>query len=167
MKYIYIFFLLFLISFLGCDSNSSENIILTSGLSENLNEPRFGIEINKKELYYCIENAKRKGTYDYFIAKIKSDDFIKIKKRIELHFANKIKLRKIYDATPYCMYYNFNNKIDSVRFYYSFLNDQQFKLIEDIKELKNRKFTRIKFHNFPKKLLTEKLPEPPAVPSIR
>lgn len=164
MKYIYIFFLLFLISFLGCDSNSSENIILTSGLSENPNEPRFGIDIRKKEIYYCIENSKKKGTYDYFITKIESDDFIKIKKGIELNFVNKIKLRKIYDATPYCIYYNFTNKIDSVRFYNAFLNDQQFKLIEEIKHLKNKKFTRIKFHSFPNELLNQKLPEPPKAP---
>ncbi len=164
MKNKYIIFLFFIKLFFGCDSNSTENIILTSGLSENPNEPRFGIEIREKEVYYCIENLKKRGTYDYFTAKIKSDDFIKIKKEIENYFTKKIKLSQIYDATPYCLDYNFYNKTDSIKFYYFFLNDEQLKLIEEIEKFKNKKFIKIKFHKFPKKLLNEKLPEPPPPP---
>lgn len=152
-----------MISILGCSSPSSEKIVLTCGLSENPDEPRFGIELTEKKMYYCIENIKNKGTYTYYVSEINPKDFEKIKKGVKLYLNKKIHLNKIYDATPYDLYYKFDNKTNRIRFYYSFLNDKQFKLINEIEGFKNRNFTKIEFHDFPKDLLNETLPEPPPI----
>ncbi|EKT3958492.1 hypothetical protein LIS90_13365 [Flavobacterium psychrophilum] len=157
-----ILFVMFSILFFSCNKSVKDKIVLTSGLSMNPKEMRFGIEINQDSIYYCEEKEEKKGAYNYYYINYKYEGFLNMKKSLGRIFRNEmIKSESVIDGTPYKIYTSFNKKKDSVKFYYDYLNDEQLKLIDKIKVLKKLKFKKISYHYFPTELLTEKLPPPP------
>lgn len=154
---------MFVVLFFSCNKYVEDKIVLTSGLSMNPKEKRFGIEINQDSIYYCEEIEGNRGTYNYFFIKYKYNGFSNMRKAFEREFKNKeIKSEAVVDGTPYKIYTSFEKKEDSTKFYYDYLNDEQSKLINEIIVLKKLKFKKISYHYFPAELLTESLPTPPA-----
>jgi hypothetical protein len=158
-----------LVSFLlisSCKEIFTDNIVLVSGREMNPNSRRFGIEISDGILYYCEEMTNKKGEYDYYFCNIPPNYFDEMQFLIQKSFDEKILLSRIEDATPYDLFFSFNEKKDSIRFYSPLLNDKQSKVfnkIIDFTELNKPKMKRMVYHKFPKYLLTEKLlilPEP-------
>ena len=150
-----------LIIFINCQNTSIESITLTSGLSQNPDEPRFGIEISNRNIYYCEEKIENKGTYNYFQCEVNPEIFDDLKYRISSTFKSTNESEDIVDATRYQLVYTVYNKSDTIRFYKQHLDDEQKKVIEKIISLKINKFRSIKYHSFPNELLTYKLPTPP------
>lgn len=147
--------------FISCDNGNNDKIVLTNGISMNPAEPRFGIEIKKDTLYYCEEIINNKGNYNYYKSKIDSKIFLDLRNDIENEFEENIENKSIEDATPFELYTCFDNNIKKNKFYFSFLNKNQIKVIKTIIKLKEIKMEKIDYHHFPYELLTEKLPEPP------
>ncbi|TCN50527.1 hypothetical protein D0809_23580 [Flavobacterium circumlabens] len=147
---------------LGCSKNNDEKIVLTCGLGMNPDALRYGIEVNHDKVFYCEEIPKKKGKYNYYQANFDSKEFLKFKKDFEILFKQKIVLRDIVDGKPYRLDISFNEEDKrTIKFYYSFLNDQEIALVNSIIKLKKLEFKQIKFHAFPMALLNEKLPPPP------
>lgn len=146
---------------ISCQNDTSENIILTSGLSSNPSTPRFGIEINSKYMYYCEEKLKEKGKYNYFQGEMNPQIFKDIQSNLILVFDNTNESEDINDATRYELIYKNNSDMDTVRFYKYFLNNKQLNVLEKIELLKKSEFKKISYHQFPNALLTYKLPTPP------
>ena len=163
---------LVLLYIIGCSkASTSEKIVLTSGLNTNPSEPRFGIELNNNHVFYCVENLENKGYYFYYEGIIKSDDFKKIKNKIKVFYESKINTKNVKDGDRYELLYCHKNTVKSIIFETKFLNAEQLSLLEEIisfkyTDTKNIDFKSIDFHEFPKTLLQEKLPEPPAVPPL-
>lgn len=147
--------------FISCNKENSDRIVLTSGLSMNPDEPRFGIEIKKDTLYYCEETAGSSTKYNYYKSKIDPIVFLNLRKEIKNEFKVILVNKSIVDATQFQLYTSFDEKIEQENFYFTFLNEKQKKLINGILKLKDNKLEKIKYHNFPSELLTEKLPQPP------
>ncbi|MFG4002079.1 hypothetical protein [Flavobacterium aquidurense] len=164
MKKILIFIVLIVIS---CETKDSDDrIILTSGISMNPDEPRFGIEINSNgTLFYCEEIISNKGHYKYYQSKVDSSVFLNLKNEINHNFKVDAKNEPIVDATHYELHTYFGQKNKLFDFYFYDLNSKQIETIKKIIKTKNIKLEEITIHDFPKKLLHEKLPEPPPMPT--
>jgi hypothetical protein len=159
MKYIIVLLSIF---FVGCNySLDNDKIVLTSGIAMNPNSPRFGILIEHNAIYYCEEIITNKGNYTYFKAESDSDIFLNLKDKIDENFKNKMIFKPIVDAEPLQLNLSFGKEKKVVKFYLIFLNQSQAKVINDILEFKKLKFEKIDYYDFPKDLLTERLPEPP------
>lgn len=160
------FLILLVLIIISCETKEGEDrIILTSGIAMNPDEPRFGIEINSNgTLYYCEEIISNKGHYKYYKSKVDPTLFINLKNEINYNFNGDSKNESIVDATPYELrtFFGKNNKM--VDFYFYNLNRKQIETIKKIIKTKNAKLEEIAIHDFPKKLLNEKLPEPPPMP---
>ncbi|WP_343618310.1 hypothetical protein [Flavobacterium sp.] len=163
MKKLFILLGLIVIS---CNTeNNKEKIILTSGISMNPDQPRFGIEINNEDtLYYCEEVITNKGHYKFYKSKISSETFLSLRKEIQNNFKSKFNEEEIVDATPYELDIKFDNNNAVFSFYLDNLDDAQVQIINKIIKSKDLTLEEIKHHNFPKRLLTEKLPSPPPPP---
>lgn len=151
---------------LGCNKNNDEKIVLTCGLGMNPDELRFGIEINQNKVFYCEEIPNEKGKYNYYQSDFNSEEFLKLKRELQLSFKQKVVLHDIVDATPYQLDIDFKDDKRTINFYYAFLNEKQAAVVNTITDLKKLKFQPIKFHEFPMVLLNEKLPEPPPEPDV-
>lgn len=168
MNRIYILLVLFICS--GCDTKNDERIILTSGISMNPEEPRFGIEITNDKIYICQEKIEKKGTYNYYSDDLDSGVFENIKKDLIEKFNKDVRSGNIVDATPYQLDLEIRDKKRKIKFYFHYLNQGQMETINEIINLKGnnlKKFEKIMYHEFPMDLLNEKLPEPPPVPIER
>ncbi|MDD5152002.1 MAG: hypothetical protein PHC28_16235 [Flavobacterium sp.] len=149
--------------FISCNNDNNDKIVLTSGISMNPAEPRFGIEIKRDTLYYCEEIINNKGNYNYYKSEIDSKILSDLRNGIQNEFKKNIENKSIEDATPFELYTCFDNNIKKNKFYFSSfsLNKNQIKVIKTIIKLKELKMEKIESHSFPNELLTEKLPEPP------
>ena len=152
---IFILFMMLSILFMSCTKNH-EQIIITVGLSENPDEPRYGIELSQKKMYYCEEIMPSSGKYNYYYTTISRNKFQKIYNGINKIF-NKIKTElpkadgRIYEL----IIIDKDSKITKK------FNGTQFQEIRDLIELKEIPMNKISFYEFPKDLLEEKLPPPP------
>ncbi len=158
----------------GCnDTKPFENIIITQGLSGGSpgdeSDKRFAIEVNnKQELFYCEEIMPKEGIYNYYYCKDKSIDFNALKDSFLREFQDTVRLPDaIADATIYNINYCLNGKKQNFIFYNNnyCLDSIQLTLFNNFLLLRNKKFEKIKYHNFFSKLLTEKMPPPPPLPS--
>jgi hypothetical protein len=143
-----------LLSFCCC-TKENEKIILTSGISMDPSELRFGIELTNDSLFYCVETNPLSGQYNYFQATFESSRFNEIKIDV-------LKIYKYIDTKPkkdgqlFELITVFDGNKDSIRF-----NSEQFSIIEAIINTRETKKEKIEYHDFPKGLLEDKLPEPP------
>lgn len=149
---------------LGCSKNNDEKIVLTCGLGMNPDALRYGIEVNHDKVFYCEEIPKKKGKYNYYQANFDSEEFLKLKKDFEILSKQKIVLKNIVDGKPYQLDIDFKGEKRTIKFYFSFLNDNQIIFVNSIIKLKKLEFKQIEFHAFPMALLNEKLPVPPPPP---
>ncbi|MBN9285644.1 MULTISPECIES: hypothetical protein [unclassified Flavobacterium] len=150
--------LLFIILNVSCSTTENKSIVLTTGLSSNPDEHRFGIEINGNKLYYCEEINT--GKYRYFEGEV--DNEILKELNFDDLFNKKIKRKNIVDAKLYRLDYLDKNKKLTIKFHLSELEENDILIIEKFIELKEvSKFKEIKYHSFPSELLLEKLPTPP------
>jgi hypothetical protein len=162
MKYLIVFLSIF---FIGCNQNlDNDKIILTTGLGMNPDLPRFGVLVKDNMIYYCEEIITNKGNYNYYETKSDSDIFLDLKNKIDENFKSEIIFKPIVDAEPFQLNVYFGEEKKVMKFYLTFLNKSQIKVINDIVALKKLKFKKINYYDFPKELLTERLPKPP-VPS--
>ena len=154
----------------GCKyiTQKNEYIILTNGFSMNPAEPRIGIEITLDSIYYCQEKSGGNGNYNYYRGDVDAQTFIKIKTEILKDFKSfKPHEYLVKDGQEYQMIYNIEDMMDTLLLESSFITKKQYALIEQIISLKDKsKFSEIKYHSFPEKLLKYKLPEPPPLDSI-
>jgi hypothetical protein len=151
-----------ILTLLGCNLNNDEKIVLTCGLGMDPDGLRFGIEINQDKVFYCEEIPNKEGKYNYYQSDFNSEEFLKLKQKLQLSFKQKVVLHDIVDATPYQLDIDFKDDKRVIKFYYAFLNERQIAVLNAITDLKRLKFKPIKFHEFPKVLLNEKLPPPPS-----
>lgn len=157
-KYMYLLIVLFCIS---C-KNDDEKIVLTCGLGENPDSPRFGIEINNSgDVFYCEEIKNKIGEYKYYQSKLRDETkFNDLKSLIR----NDFKTKKIQNKNTGTRFYNLKmiDESSSVDVFFAFnsLDSNQVVLINKIVSLKNQKMKKIKYHDFPNKLLIYKLPVP-------
>ena len=152
------------LAFICCKKDESK-ITLTSGFDENPSVLRFGIEINNSgDLYYCEEIKPESGKYNYFYSKIGKECFHDIQFLIENNFNKSDDKRADYmaDAKIYNLKTNFHEANLDLFFQLNSLKVSQVEIINSLKKLKKLKMEKIKYHNFPKGLLTYKLPLPPA-----
>lgn len=163
------YILLLALAFICCKKNESK-IILTSGLDENPSVLRFGIEINNLgDLYFCEEIKPESGKYNYFYSKIEKKDFQDFQFLIQNNFTKSDDKEGNYNVDD--KIYNLRTKFpdgEGIDLFIQLnsLKFKQVKIINSLVNLKKRKLKRIRYHNFPKRLLTFKSSIPP-VPTSR
>lgn len=158
--------LIILFFFYGCEKKI-DFIELTTSVSQNPAQPRFGIQINSENnLYVCkeviVEN-RRSSKFQYYLSN-QHIDFEKFKSLFLRNFKNNnitSENTSIQDATFYQIYYNLNNIKYRSTFIESDLNPIQHKIFTELYEFSNnRDMKRIQFHKFSTKLFsTTNLPK--------
>lgn len=144
---------------ISCNSTKTKSILLTTGLSSNPDERRFGIEIINNKIYYCEEINN--GKYNYFEGEIDEKKLTDFYNNFN-NFTFKIQNKKIIDAKIYRLDYTNNNKKKTIKFHLSELVAEDILIINKLIEFKNTiEFKKISYHFFPKELLLEQLPIPP------
>ena len=96
--------------FFSCNKKDNESIVLTSGLSMNPNELRFGIEIKNDTVYYCEEIVNSSAKYNYYKSKIDSSIFLNLRNEVKEEFKTPIVNKSIVDATPFQLNISFDGK---------------------------------------------------------
>jgi hypothetical protein len=148
---------------LVCCKGNESKIVLTSGLDENPEVLRYGIEINNLgDLYYCEETKAGSGEYNYFHSEIEQKSFDDIQLLIYNNFKNSEKGEILVDDKMYYLKANLEDSNIDLLFQLNSLNTNQVEAINKLEYFKKNKMQKIKYHDFPKRLLTYKLPIPPA-----
>lgn len=156
MKYFHI--ALIILSSCVNSSKKDERIILVSGFSMDPSDPRFGLELNPGEIFYCEEIMNSGGKYNYYRADLGQGVFDGIKAAIVANFDKRKPFKPIVDARPYELFLSINGKDDNFKFYGNSLSDNQFAVFDKILSLRNITFERIDYYEFSQELLHEKSP---------
>ncbi|MCA0231719.1 MAG: hypothetical protein LCH91_14720 [Bacteroidetes bacterium] len=161
--FVCIFIVFFLIS---CTTNKEkEFIVLTTGFSSDPSTPRIGVKIQPDSIYYCEEKRNKEGGYNYFSNNLNKIIYSEIKEDILKEFHNYKHINdEVLDGTPLQLIYNFENKCDTISFYFAYLTNSQAELIGKVKSLSKVKLHKANYHPFPENLLKYKLPTPPPIP---
>jgi hypothetical protein len=133
-------------------SGKEEKIILTTGLSSDPSELRFGIELNRKKVFYCEEIAPMSGKYEYYSGNFDPEKFDLLKREVEKIF-DSLDTNPVTDGKPYELTILFDGSVKTARFGWI-----QYQCVLDIINVKNGPMDEIEYHEFPRRLLEEKLP---------
>ncbi|MES2487292.1 MAG: hypothetical protein V4581_15255 [Bacteroidota bacterium] len=142
---------------------------LVTGLGENPDEKRYGIEITPDTLFYCVEKEGSSETYDYFYFESGGPLFADLAKQAKALFVDDYRPVDVPDAMPYQLILKLGDTLVLDKtFVMPYLEESQAQLVQQIENLRKLKIKmkRMNYHRFDGKLLTERLPEPPPVPEL-